>query len=41
MSEKSYAQLGYGFNFVNSGIDNFLTDDFTAHNFDLKVIFNF
>ena len=32
MSEKSYAQLGYGFNFVNSGIDNF-TDDFTAHNF--------
>ena len=40
MSEKSYAQLGYGFNFVNSGIDNF-TDDFTAHNFDLKVIFNF
>ncbi len=39
-TEQTYLQGTYGFNYVNSGIDNF-TDDFTAHSFNAKLIFNF
>ena len=39
-TEQTYVQATYGFNFVNSGIDNF-TDDFTAHSFNAKLVFNF
>ena len=39
-TEQTYVQATYGFNFINSGIDNY-TDDFTAHSFNAKLVFNF
>ena len=39
-SQQSYLQTTYGYNFVDSGVDNY-TDDLTAHSFDAKLIFNF
>ena len=39
-TEQTYLQANYGFNFIDSGIDNY-TDDFTAHSFDAKLVFNF
>ena len=39
-SQQTYLQATYGFNYVDSGLDNF-TDDFTAHSFDAKLAFNF
>ena len=40
LTQKTYLQATYGFNYVDSGIENF-TDDFTAHSFDAKLVFNF
>ena len=37
---QTYLQATYGFNYVDSGVDNF-TDDFTAHSFNAKLVFNF
>ena len=39
-TQQTYLQATYGFNYVDSGIDNF-TEDFTAHSFDAKLVFNF
>lgn len=39
-TEQTYLQATYGFNYVDSGVDNF-TDDFTAHSFNAKLVFNF
>ena len=39
-TKQTFLQATYGFNYVDSGIDNF-TDDFTAHSFDAKLVFSF
>ena len=39
-TEQTYLQATYGFNYINSGVDNF-TDDFTAHSFNANLVFNF
>ena len=39
-SEQTYLQATYGFNFVDSGVENF-TDDFTAHSFNANLVYNF
>tara|TARA_Y100000022_G_scaffold160728_1_gene143690 strand:- start:95 stop:811 length:717 start_codon:yes stop_codon:yes gene_type:complete len=40
LDSKSFIQGDYGFNFVDSSIDNY-TDDFTAHSFNAKFVINF
>ena len=40
LDSKSFIQGNYGFNFVDSSIDNY-TDDFTAHSFNAKFVINF
>ena len=40
LDSKSFIQGDYGFNFVNSSIDNY-TSDFTAHSFNAKFVINF
>ena len=39
-TQQTYLQATYGFNYIDSGIDNF-TEDFTAHSFDAKLVINF
>ena len=39
-TQQTYLQATYGFNYVDSGIEN-LTDNFTAHSFNAKLVFNF
>ena len=39
-TKQTYLQANYGFNYIDSGIDNY-TEDFTAHSFDAKLVFNF
>lgn len=36
----TYIHGEYGYNYVDSGIDNY-TDDFTAHSFNAKLMYNF
>ena len=40
LDSKSFIQGDYGFNFVNSSIENY-TSDFTAHSFNAKFVINF
>ena len=40
LSDLSYLQAEYGYNFVDSGIENY-SDDFSANSFSAKIIFNF
>ena len=40
LDSKSFIQGDYGFNFVDSSIDNY-TGDFTAHTFNAKFVINF
>ena len=40
LDSKSFIQGDYGFNFVDSSIDNY-TSDFTAHTFNAKFVINF
>ncbi len=40
LDSKSFIQGDYGFNFVDSSIDNY-TEDFTAHSFSAKFVINF
>ena len=40
LDSKSFIQGDYGFNFVDSSIDNY-TSDFTAHSFNAKFVINF
>ena len=40
LTQKTYLQATYGFNYVDSGIEN-ITEDFTAHSFDAKLVINF
>ena len=40
LDSKSFIQGDYGFNFVDSSIEN-VTDDFTAHSFNAKFVINF
>ena len=36
----TFFQGEYGFNYVNSGIENY-SSDFTAHTYSLRLLFNF
>mgnify|MGYP002823448767 FL=1 len=40
-TEQTYVQATYGFNYVDSNIENLTSSDFTAHSFNAKVVFNF
>ena len=39
-TQQTYVQVTYGFNYVDSGIEN-LSSDFTAHSFNAKLVINF
>ena len=39
-SRSSFLQLEYGYNFVDSGIENF-SEDFSANSFNFRLIFNY
>lgn len=40
LSNSSFLQLEYGFNFVDSGIENF-SEDFSANSFNARFVFNY
>lgn len=40
LSSVSYIQAEYGYNFIDSGIENY-SDDFTAHSLAGRLVFNF
>ena len=40
LSNQTYLQAEYGYNFVDSGIDDY-SEDFSANSFSAKIIFNF
>ena len=40
ISSDSYVQAEYGYNFVDSGIENY-SDDFSANSFNARLVFNF
>ncbi len=40
LSDQTYLQAEYGYNFVDSGIDNY-SDDFSANSFSGKIVINF
>ncbi len=40
LSQSSFLQLEYGYNFVDSGIENF-SEDFSANSFNARFVFNY
>ena len=40
-TQQTYLQATYGFNYVDSNIENLTSSDFTAHSFNAKLVFNF
>ena len=39
-SRSSFLQFEYGYNFVDSGIENF-SEDFSANSFNVRLVFNY